>query len=266
MCTTLPPELRLDVTRAGPLLYRCVRRLGSFPWHNQPVSARYLDLESLATATVFLLRRHEANISFPFPFALWSSFRDEARQRDQWLHRLLFQCMSIPVDATGQLDVDTISNMPAGSNAHLQQAHKLVTACNKQKSEADEKIVIYGPPIVEITALPSSRSEDFRGFIPKDEFQSLLNILLASQLYLFGHGPERVWRGGETLSTVATSILNTMAPFEDGPGITWTLFNSALTTIMVRLLFTIAWVLTPGSQTFFRRYHGFSRPSSSIGT
>jgi hypothetical protein len=238
MSITLPEELKSDLTRAGPLLYRCVQRLGSFPWHNQPLQAQGLDFETLVTAIVILLRRYERNVGYPFLITNSGSLDDEARQRDEWLHRLLFQCMSVASDTIEQSEVeeliaDDISDVFAGDNAHLLQAHALVSARNKQRSEVDEKFVTYGPPVIDITALPSSRSRDFRGFIPKDEFRSLLNILLASQLYLFGYGPERLCAEGDTLARVTSTIFNAFSQSKDKPGITWNLFNSALTITIV---------------------------------
>ena len=191
------------------------------------------------TAIVILLRRYEWNVGSRFLMTNGGSLDDEARQRDDWLHRLLFQCMSVASDTMKQSEVekltaDDISDVFAGNDAHLLQAHALVSACNKQRSEVDEGFVTYGPPIIDVTTLPSSRSRDFRGFIPKDEFRSLLNILLASQLYLFGYEPERLCAEGDTLARVTSTVFNAFSQFKNEAGITWNLFNSALTTTMVR--------------------------------
>jgi hypothetical protein len=237
MSITLPEELKSDLTRAGPLLYRCLQRLGSFPWHNQPLEAQGLDFETLATAIVMLLRRHERYVGYPFLITT-GSLDDEDRQRDEWLHRLLFQCMSVASDTVEQSEVeeltaDDISDMFAGDNAHFLQAHAHVSAHNKQRSEVDEKFVTYGPPVIDITALPSSRSQDFRGLIPEDEFRSLLNILLASQLFLYGYGSESLYAEGDALARVTSAVFSAFSQSKDKPGISWNFFSSALSTTIV---------------------------------
>lgn len=232
---TLPAELKSDLKEAGPLLYRCFRRLGSFPFHNQPLQAQCLNFETFATAVVIFLRRHESYNGFPFGR---DSSHDIARCRDEWMQRLLFQCMSVAPDPREQSEVGDfivadISDLSTDDDTHLRQAYKLVEDCNTWISDEDEKIGFSGPPIIKMTALPSSKSEDFRGSIPKNEFQSLLNILLASQLYLSGYGPEGLCRVGETLSIVTTNVVNAISQFRDVSGITWGHLNSAFATTIV---------------------------------
>jgi hypothetical protein len=219
-------------------------------------------LEALTTAIVILLRRYESNL---YPFVVTNSRSpdnhreiDGGTQQDQWLHKLLFQSMSVVSDTMeeagveeltvkelpddqvimdeisddGDLD-DNLSNVMAGDDTHLRQAHALVSARNKQRSENDEKVFTCGPSIIEVTALPSSKSQDMRGSIPNDEFQSLLKILLASQLYIYGYGPEHLCTHGNTLAEVTSTVFNGFSQSKDHPGVTWNLFSSALATIIV---------------------------------
>jgi len=297
MSITLPVELKPDLTRAGPLLFRCVKRLGSFPWHNQPLQVQDLDLEVLVTAIVFLLRRYESNL---YPFVVTNSWSPENHrevdgdtQQDQWLHKLLFQCMSVvsdtmkeagaeeftveefPEDRTvvdetsdnGDLD-DDLSNVMAGNDSHLLQAHALVSARNKQRSENDEKVFTCGPPIIEVTALPSSKSRDLLGFIPKSEFQSLLKILLACQLYILGYRPEHLCANGNALDKVTSTVFNGFLQSKDQPGVTWNVFSWALITTIVGCMcsHTLVSVLTSDSQTSSPLCHGSSRLLSWIKT
>lgn len=207
----LPEELQSDLARAGPLLFGCVQRLGSFPWHNQPLQANTLDFDTLVTAIVILTRRYESLSQF-HTLCCWP--RDDHRrpdmetqrdqwemQKDQWLRRLLFQCMAVSsangkkAEAEEQVPQDDVSHggvdrsgIFARDNAHLLQAHRLVSMHHRPRKEDGEgEAFIPGPPGIEVTALPSSRSQDFDGAIPTDEFQSLAKILLASQLYLYGY-------------------------------------------------------------------------------
>ncbi|KAH7308828.1 hypothetical protein BKA65DRAFT_601680 [Rhexocercosporidium sp. MPI-PUGE-AT-0058] len=261
MEVTLPQELKSDLTRAGPLLFRCVQRLGSFPWHNQPLQVQDIDLDTLVTAVVILLRRYESNL---YPFVVTKSWSldnpqeiDGNTQQDQWLHKLLFQCMSVVSDTPEEADVEEsvvkeipddqvivdklsddsdsgdVSNVVASDDDHLLQAHALVSARNRYRSEDDEKNVFtYGPPIIELTALPSSKSQDLRGLIPNDEFESLLKILLACQLYLCGSGPENLCANGGALDKLTSTAFSGFSQSGIQPGITWNLFNSGLTTIV----------------------------------
>jgi hypothetical protein len=228
MGTTLPEKLKPDLTRAGPLLYRCIQRLGAFPWHNQPLQEYDLGFESLVIAIVILLRRYDTNVR-PFFFitnsGLGDSHDDESCQQEDGLHRLLFQCMSVASETLKQLDVeglatDDTSYVFDGDDFYLLQAHALVVDCNRQRSEFDEKYMTKGPPVMDVTALPSSKSQDSRVFVSKDEFRSLLNILLASQLYLLGYGPERLSLEGDTMDRVTSTVSNIFSKFENEAGIT----------------------------------------------
>lgn len=260
MEVTLPKELKSDLTRAGPLLFRCIQRLGSFPWHNQSLQVQGIDLETFVTAVVILLRRHESNL---YPFVVpryWSLDNpqgiDGDTQKDQWLHKLLFQCMSGVSDTPEEVDVEDkqilddrvvvnklsddndwgedFSDVTAGDDDHLFQAYALVSARNRYCSEDDEKKVFTsGPPMIEVTALPSSKSQDLRGLLPNDEFESLLKILLACQLYLCGSGPENLCADSGALDKLTNTAFGGFSQSGSQPGITWTLFNSGLTTTVV---------------------------------
>ncbi|MAD83777.1 MAG: hypothetical protein CL912_12515 [Deltaproteobacteria bacterium] len=263
---TLPEELESDLTRAGPLLFRCIQNLGSFPWHNQPLQVQGIDLETLVTAVVILLRRHESNLH---PFVVSNSWSpdnpadiDSDTQQDQWLHKLLFQCMSVVSVTPEGADVeefaveeipddramvdklsddrdsgDNVSNVVASNDYHLLQAHAVVLARNTYRSEDDEKKVFTsGPPVIEVTALPSSKSQDLRGLIPNGEFESLLKILLACQLYLCGSEPEILCANGGALDKLTSTAFRGFSSSGIQPGITWDLFKSGLITTVVGFL------------------------------
>ncbi|KAL2059904.1 hypothetical protein VTL71DRAFT_10059 [Oculimacula yallundae] len=272
---TLPKELKSDLARAGPLLFRCVQRLGCFPWHNQPCQVHGIDQETLVTAVVILLRRYEDNLH---PFVVttyWSLDNPRAidgdTQQDQWLNNLLFQCMSLVPGGleeghveehtvekirADQVNMDEFSDdgdsdhailgMMVGHNYHLLQAHALVSARNRYGSEDDEKRVFrYGPPVVEISELPSSKSQDVRGLIPNDEFKSLLKILLACQLYLCGHGPEDICASGDELDKLTSTAFTGFSQPGKRPRITWDSFNSGLATTVPNLFSALPRLFAP---------------------
>jgi hypothetical protein len=187
---------------------------------------------------------------------------DGDTQQDQWLHKLLFQCMSVVSDTPEEADVeesavkeipddrvivdklsddgdsgDDVSNVVAGDDDYLLQAHALVSARNTYRSEdGEKKVFTSGPPIIEVTALPSSKSQDLRGLIPNDEFETLLKILLACQLYLCGSGPENLCANGGALDKLTSTAFSGFSQSGIQPGITWNLFNSGLTTTVVGCL------------------------------
>ena len=298
MEVTLPEELKSDLKRAGPLLFRCVQHLGSFPWHNQLLQVQDIDLETLVTALAILLRRHENNLH---PFVVTNTWNldnprdiDGDTQRDQWLHKLLFQCMSVVLDTSEAEDVeksaireipddrimvgnfaddrnsgDEVSHVVASDDDHLLQAHALVSARNRYRSEdGEKKVFTSGPPVIEVTALPSSKSQDLRGFIPNDEFESLLKILLACQVYLCGSGPGKLCANSVALDKLTSTVFSGFSQPENQPGITWNLFKSGLTRIAVGslLIHNLVSVLTSESQTYFQLCHGCSRHSFWIKT
>lgn len=133
---------------------------------------------------------------------------------------------------SGESDYE-IADVMAGDDAHLLQAHTLVSARNRTRGEDDEKVFTSGPPTIEVIALPLSKSQDFQGFIPNDKFQSLVKILLASQLYLDVYGPEHLCAKDNALAEVTSIVFNTFSQFTDQPDIPWNLFSSALTTTIV---------------------------------
>ncbi|KAI0136923.1 hypothetical protein BJ170DRAFT_35606 [Xylariales sp. AK1849] len=250
---TFPEELKSDLTAAGPLIYRCILRLGAFPWHRQPAPTTHgLDINHLTTAIIILLRRPEANISSLQFSATNGALANEIEisqvERD-WLHGLLFQCMAAGRDSNEHLDAGSVADdnttRDDASDAHLLQAHKLVSAYNKQRSSSKPKVMAYGHAVIAASELPSSWSQDFDGLIPKDEFRSLLKILLASELYRYGNGPERLCTQQEQLERGTDNVLHAFCPLEDEQGISWDSFSSALAQSAANLFSSLTRLLAP---------------------
>ncbi|XXG96406.1 hypothetical protein Hte_002688 [Hypoxylon texense] len=231
--TVVPIELKGDLDVAGALLFKAMTRLGSFPFHNRQTSAR-LSADAAALAIIFLLRQHEEATGFALDDDSDSDSDDnrhgwneeEIQQlRDRWFHRLLFQVMSSKRDLGPQeapQDQDEHPIRDVSDDEHLIQARKLLVEYNNGRDERNPGVLIRFPPVIEVSELPSSRSRDLGGTIPKEEFQSLLNILCG----VTNHSPVDVgqfveasgidWHGFEAIvSKLEVRDSQTVAPIDD---------------------------------------------------
>ncbi|XXH04114.1 hypothetical protein Hte_010526 [Hypoxylon texense] len=215
---TLPDELKPALKAAGPLIYRCMVRIGSFPYQNQPVSTLTADVTTVAT--IVLLRRHESSASAISDVGTGDD-GGEVRWAE-WLRRILFQSMAIR-------DSLAADHRTASDDEDLLRAHQFVSSSNQWRDwERNPRVAYAGPPIIPTSELPSSRSQDLSGFIPKAELEALIKLLLASQLYLTGNGPEILALEGEQLDASVDSTTAAFHQSEKVPGITWESFNGVL--------------------------------------
>lgn len=216
LATTIPEELRSDLTAAAPLLHRCLRRLGSFPFHISDPSP-VLDCETLSVGIVLLLQRHE--------YSLHSLYKDS--KSEEWMSRLLFQYLSVKrVPAPTAWPSSEARGGP--DDEHLLRAHALVSSFNKRRGKYRRMVMHYGPPFIDISQLPPSTSQDFSGSISREEFRPLLRLLVASQLFLTGVGPNVVCRDPDKLDASVDSILGTFADMTTLSRIKWESFELAL--------------------------------------
>ncbi|KAI1212073.1 uncharacterized protein F4807DRAFT_458274 [Annulohypoxylon truncatum] len=174
----VPVELKTDLNFASPLLLKTMIRLGSFPFHNRQTSST-LGADEALLAITFLLRWHEDATVF--------SFEDEEddpdevqRLRDRWFHRLLFQVMSDKPYSNSQHNVqeqDKILVRDPADDEHLIQTRQVLEENNYTRNRKSLKLRVQLPPVIEVSELPSSRSRDLTGSIPRDEFRALLKVL-----------------------------------------------------------------------------------------
>lgn len=215
---TLPDELKPALKAAGPLIHRCMMRIGSFPYQNQPISTLTTDVALVAV--IVLLRRHESSARAISDVS--ASEDDEEVRWAEWLRRILFQSMVIRDSSTADHSVSRSNS----DDEDLLRAHKFVSNSNKWRDwEHNPRVAHTGPPVISTSELPSSRSQDFSGFIPKDELEALIKLLLASQLYLTGNGPEILAQEGEQLDACVNSIVAAFRQSDEASGITWESFN-----------------------------------------
>ncbi|KAK7957060.1 uncharacterized protein PG986_006282 [Apiospora aurea] len=223
LALTLPEQLKTDLYMASLLLHRCLLRLGSYPYLNRP--AQGLTFENLSVAIAILLQRYDESVNpIGVTGLVYELFETQARS----LCVLLFQSMR--TSSTTESSGGSSSSRSGGSSntrrassslsssayaaaddnlprtvaddEHLLQAHQLLLNCNHRYSSGDPALVQFGPAPVPAHELPSSRSADVAGFVHRDQFQSLLKLLLYCESPPFGLDADGLvqnadWRGLE---------------------------------------------------------------------
>ncbi|KAI1409070.1 hypothetical protein F5Y13DRAFT_171101 [Hypoxylon sp. FL1857] len=99
---------------------------------------------------------------------------------DRWFHRLLFQAMSNKPDLDSQhesLEQDKLSARDPADDEDLILTRKHLEKNNYTRDERKPKVRINLPPVIEVSELPSSKSHDMTGTVPREEFHALLNML-----------------------------------------------------------------------------------------
>ena len=207
---TFPDETKPLFSSAAPLLHRWILALGSFPYHNTPAESLTLDI--LQVAVIILLRRHEAAAG------LLDSDEPEANLA------ILFQSLSKRPENTPQTS-DKERN--EADDEHLRSVYDFVARHNKWSDKNNPKLVKMGPELPPMSQSPSSFSQDLSGRIPAEEFRPFLGLLLCTQLYADGIGPETVSVSSAESKEVAESIANTFQE-NQSEDITWVRFNRTM--------------------------------------
>ncbi|KAJ5301424.1 hypothetical protein N7508_006287 [Penicillium antarcticum] len=179
MISTFPLELASYIAEAAPIIHRCLLRLGSFPYQNNPHCT--LSLDVLRTGMIILLRlegnklldrdNNEASLFYPD--------RLSAEQRI-----LLFQSL------TESQGTSAGSARNLGDDYHLQKALEIITYGNFKRNVQFPTAVSKGPQYPPPEHFPSSNSKLTSGSIPDDDFRPLLRLMLLTQLYVAGLDPD----------------------------------------------------------------------------
>ncbi|KAF7122635.1 hypothetical protein CNMCM5793_000660 [Aspergillus hiratsukae] len=176
--STFPPELAALVGEAAPILHRCLLRLGSFPYHNDPHHTMPQDV--LRTGIIILLgldggkllQQDHDEASLIYPQHL------NAAQRT-----LLFQSMADVPSITS----DTGRNVE--DDFHLQKALDLITYGNFRRNAWFPTAVTKGPEYPPAENFPSSNSTLTNGSISLKNSRPLLRLMLLTQLHVAGIEP-----------------------------------------------------------------------------
>ncbi|GFF39862.1 hypothetical protein IFM58399_05727 [Aspergillus lentulus] len=236
MVSTFPPELRACVREAAPILHRCLLRLGSFPYHNDP--HRIMSQDVLRTGMIMLLRlnggqlleQDDGKASLIYPDRL------NAAQRT-----LLFQSMA-DMQAT---TTDTPRNVE--DDFHLQKALDLITFGNFRRNPLFPTAVTKGPAYPPAEHFPSSNSTWTNGLIPLKDFRPLLRLMLLTQLHVGGIEPDEF---ACCLAQVETVTDRLLAAFHDRSaadftGVSFAAFDQVLDRSLQNLFLGLPRVLGP---------------------
>jgi hypothetical protein len=228
MISTFPPALASCVAEATPIVHRCLLRLGSFPYHNDP--HRTLSLDVLRTAMIILLGldgrklldrdNDEASLVYP-----------DRLSKEQRI--LLFQSMAEQKGPPG-------SSRGPEDDYHLQKALDLITYGNFKRNDRFPTVVTGGPEYPPIEHFPSSNSTLTSGSIPAEDFRPLLRLMLLTQLYVAGIDPDNFT---SYLSEIETATDCLLAAFlnggESSTAVSFAAFDNTLSKSVVRINYAI---------------------------
>ncbi|PKX92347.1 uncharacterized protein P174DRAFT_504536 [Aspergillus novofumigatus IBT 16806] len=235
MISTFPPELAACIREAAPILHRCLLRLGSFPYHNDPHGIMSQDV--LRTGLIMLLRlnggklleQDDGKASLIYPDRL------NAAQRT-----LLFQSMA-------DMQATTPDHRKVEDDFHLQKALDLITYGNFRRNPWFPTAVTKGPEYPPAEHFPSSNSTLTNGLIPLKDFRPLLRLMLLTQLHVAGIEPDEFT---SCLSQVETVTDRLLAAFDDrsaadATGVSFATFDQVLDRSLQNLFLGLPRVLGP---------------------
>lgn len=157
-----------------PLLYRYMARTSLYPYLDEPDIHQGLTVDDmLAALSIILLRA--SWLGNPDPMAGVDATVAATWQRK--VRALLFRSMRLPEHPMEKHPKVTRLRSDA-DDEDLRQAHLLLTRSRRYHSERWPTKLKSGPAIISLQELPSSNSTDLSGYIPRDEFQSLLTICI----------------------------------------------------------------------------------------
>ncbi|KAI0837198.1 hypothetical protein F5Y06DRAFT_297986 [Hypoxylon sp. FL0890] len=204
----VPVEMKADFNAAGPLLFKAMVRLGSFPFHNRQTPSR-LGADEAFLAIIFLLRLHDNAREFSF----WDEDMDDdivQGFRDRWFRGLMFQVMrnKPELDSQHELqDQGKSSTRDPEDDEHLIRARKLLQNNNYTCAKGNPKVRVSRPPVIAVSELPSSRSRDLTGTIPREGLKALLSVLCGIGNYTSVNIEQLIetagtdWHGFDTILT-----------------------------------------------------------------
>ncbi|EMR62668.1 hypothetical protein UCREL1_10398 [Eutypa lata UCREL1] len=260
---TLPDDLKPEITAATPLLFRCMQRLGSFPWYDRP-EVSGLQLDTLRLAIVFLLCRdvHFYGIGrihmgptdiyeestwtgenatpvgeddIPDESDAGSDDEEVKRIYFEWYSRLLFQSMSVRPDRNSLPGPPAAvesepSNEGSDGASYLSRAHNLVDGNNMQRHPTNPKIGARGPPIIPVSELPPSNYRDVSGSIPVEQ-EEIEQDTVDSQI--------------EKLERVVADVLKSSKAPAERSDVSWDQFEAIARTEMSTILQSLFYLVIP---------------------
>lgn len=175
------PEPSTQLIReAGPILYRLLLCVGSYPYHQDPVNQ--LDLETLRTAITLLLGNDERSF-------LFTEDEEEENERASQIRarysRLLFQSLAIEKNFnTGESS--------ERNDEDLKEALHIISQRRVLRHPIRPKIGTRAPELPPPSSLPPAHAEALSGRLTQSDLQILIRLFLACQLHWAGIGPEQI--------------------------------------------------------------------------
>ncbi|KAJ5757553.1 uncharacterized protein N7511_006247 [Penicillium nucicola] len=253
MISTFPPELESYIAEAAPIIHRCLLRLGSFPYQNDP--HRTLSLDVLRTGMMILLKLDRSKLlnGDNDEAALVYPDRLSAEQRI-----LLFQSMTEPQGTPAG------SPRNLGDDYHLRKALEIITYGNFKRNVQFPTAVMKGPQYPPAEHFPSSNSTLTSGSIPEKDFRPLLRLMLLTQLYIAGIDPDNLKSFPSEIEVTTDCIL---AAFVHGGqssnAVSFKAFDSILSSSMQNVFLGLPRVLGPLHSA--KPFQFTTPPSSVIG-
>ncbi|KAF2091485.1 hypothetical protein K490DRAFT_60925 [Saccharata proteae CBS 121410] len=222
--------LRLDTV--GPVLYRLVVRLGSYPYHQQ-ADQNVLTLKCFKVAVALLTGQY------------WRKFWDlldaddvveEESKAAEIRTRLLFQSLrGRATQADGQAPA---SHHESEIKDDVRSVLELLEKNNKWRDPDNPKVVKRGLPLPPVSALPPCHSDDLRGEVAYEDLGSLIRLLLVMGQYTVGCRAEDLTDNEQGLDEVVSSIMAGIIELKEGKAgrrIPYAEFRKTLITLLPNL-------------------------------
>ena len=149
------PELRLVLMDAIPIMHRCLLRLGSYPYQNDP--EEFLTHDVLRTAVILVYHASEE---------IRSAYLDAGTRAV-----VLYQSMA-------RLDRGKTQKRKRSADDDKDLKKVLDLLANRRRHPDSPKAMIRGPNHPPASHFPSSWSTDFEQAIPVRDFRSFLRLML----------------------------------------------------------------------------------------
>lgn len=222
--STFPPELTPILNDAIPVLHRFVRRLGSFPYQNDP--EELLTYNVLQMAVILLIVHDEKR---------WSADQEVTRISDPLadFRVVIFQSLTT-LESSGSKEGQR--QRSEEDDLHLQKVLDEINSRNYWRDPEYPKWIFPGPEC-QASDYISSRSKDLHGSVPMDEFRSLLRLFLVAQLYRGGIDVQAFSNCLLRLENITDCMLAASEEDHDTTGISWEVFDRVVKRSMVGCFF-----------------------------
>lgn len=147
-------------------------RMSSYPYLDEPEIPEGLAVDDMLAALPILLQRPSW---IGYPDSMVGVDATEAAAWQRKFRALLFRSMRLPEHAIEKPSKAARLRSEV-DDEDLRQAHLILTKSRRYHSERFPTKLKPGPQIIKLQDLPSSKSTDLKGYVPRDEFKALFTI------------------------------------------------------------------------------------------